>query len=69
MKGGASIRLRTNEFDARLTRDLDFARQLGVTLEEFEDELADNLERGWHQVTGRLVTKGKARPAGAPGSM
>lgn len=66
VKGGASIRLRTNEHDARLTRDLDFSPRPGVATENFEDELADNLERGWHHVTGRLVTKRKARPEGVP---
>lgn len=66
VKGGASIRLRTSELDARLTRDLDFSYRPGVATEDFEDELADNLERGWHHVTGRLVTKRKAQPDGVP---
>ena len=66
VKGGASIRLRTNEHDARLTRDLDFSPRPGTTTEDFEDELADNLERGWHHITGRLVTKRKAQPEGVP---
>ncbi|MDJ0770310.1 MAG: nucleotidyl transferase AbiEii/AbiGii toxin family protein [Ilumatobacter sp.] len=66
VKGGASIRFRTNEQDARLTRDLDFSPRPGTTTEDFEDQLADNLERGWHHVTGRLVTKRKAQPEGVP---
>lgn len=66
VKGGASIRFRTNEHDTRLTRDLDFSPRPGKTTEDFEDELADNLERGWHHVTGRLVTKRKAQPEGVP---
>ncbi len=66
VKGGASIRLRTSELDSRLTRDLDFSHRPGVATEDFEDELADNLERGWHHVTGRLVTKRKAQPDGVP---
>jgi hypothetical protein len=66
VKGGASIRLRSSEHDARLTRDLDFSHRPGVATDDFEDELADNLERGWHRVTGRLVTKRKAQPAGVP---
>ncbi len=66
VKGGASIRLRTSEHDARLTQDLDFSPRPGIATEDFEDELADNLERGWHHVTGRLVTKRKARPDDVP---
>jgi hypothetical protein len=62
VKGGASIRHRSNEHDTRLTRDLDFSYTSGTTPEDFEDELIDKLERGWHGIIGRLVTKRKARP-------
>jgi len=64
VKGGASIRFRSNEHDTRLTRDLDFSHASGTTPEGFEDEFVDNLELGWHGVIGRLVTKPKAQPEG-----
>ncbi len=65
-KGGGAIRQRLTETQARLTRDLDFARPGTMSLDDFADAYADLLQAGWHGFTGRLVTRDKAKPEGVP---
>lgn len=67
VKGGASVRQRVSEQEARLTNDLDFARPHGVSVDDFVDEFADSLEQGWGGFTGVLKKGRKASPQGVPG--
>ena len=66
VKGGTAIRMRVPETEARFTRDLDFSPTAGTSPGAFIEEFADNLERGWADFQGRLVTKKPAAPPGVP---
>jgi len=66
LKGGSSVRQRVAEEGARLSPDVDYARPAGMDLEVFQDQFADNLERGWFGFTAILKTPRKATPDGVP---
>lgn len=67
VKGGAAVRMRVTEAEARLTRDLDFSPVADTDPEAFIAEFEANLERGSEGFTGHLVEKEKASPRGVPG--
>lgn len=58
VKGGTSMQIRFGA-SARHTRDLDAARPVGVDIDEYIDELADNLDEGWAGFTG-VVAEGES---------
>lgn len=65
-KGGAAIRHRVSEAEARLTTDLDFVRGTGMNLDNFVDAYIDRLEIGWAGFTGVLKTEKSKRPNDLP---
>ncbi|MCL2024409.1 MAG: nucleotidyl transferase AbiEii/AbiGii toxin family protein [Coriobacteriia bacterium] len=64
VKGGSSLKFRWGNENARFTNDLDTVR--GTALTEFEEQMAELLEKGWHDFTGRLVARAPATPEGVP---
>jgi hypothetical protein len=64
--GGAAIRQRVSEPEARLTTDLDFARATGIELDAFVDAYSDRLETGWAGFTGLLRFEKSKRPDDVP---
>ena len=64
VKGGSAIKLRFGDSVTRFTTDLDVART--STLEEFLDELEDNLQSGWNGFTGTVVPRDPASPKAVP---
>lgn len=66
-KGGAAIRHRVSEAEARLTTDLDFARATGMNLDSFVDAYSDRLEDGWAGFTGVLKAEKSKHPDDLPG--
>ena len=71
VKGGAAVRLRVDEEDARLTADFDVSPAAVLTSEKFVAEFEKNLATGWPRdeatkFTGALVTKTPATPVGVP---
>jgi hypothetical protein len=64
-KGGAAVRHRVSEAEARLTTDLDFARATGMDLDSFVDAYSDRLEVGWAGFTGVLKAEKSKRPEAA----
>lgn len=64
VKGGSAIKLRFGESVTRFTTDLDVAR--ASTLEEFLDDLEDNLQSGWNGFTGTVVPRDPASPKDVP---
>lgn len=65
-KGGGAIRQRTNETEARLTTDLDFARVADMELDPFLDAYSDRLESGWAGFTGVLKAEKSKQPDDIP---
>ena len=65
-KGGGGVRQRVNEREARLTKDLDFARPTDMSVVAFVDAFADRLEVGWADFSGTLKVDRKAAPAAVP---
>jgi hypothetical protein len=63
VKGGSAMVFRYGP-GARTTKDLDAARP--IKEEQFIEELAENLERGWQGFTGRIKHRAKPQPAGIP---
>ena len=64
VKGGSAIKLRFGESVTRFTTDLDVA--CASSLEEFLDELEENLHSGWNGFTGTVVPRDPASPRGVP---
>jgi hypothetical protein len=60
------MKLRLGEAKSRFTPDVDSARKAGMPLDDYIDELEQNLYEGWHGFTARLVRKEPATPAGVP---
>lgn len=65
-KGGAAIRQRVSENEARLTTDLDYARASGTDIDTFVDVYNERLATGWGGFTGVLKTGRSAKPSGVP---
>jgi hypothetical protein len=65
VKGGTSMQIRFGA-NARYTRDLDAARPAGVDIDEYIDELADNLDEGWAGFTGVVAEAEAHRPDHVP---
>ena len=65
-KGGGAIRQRVNEHDARLTKDLDYARGEGIDIDTFVDTFNERLAAGWNGFTGSLVDREPADPPDVP---
>lgn len=59
VKGGTAMKLRVGEAGSRFTPDLDAARSATVTLDDYIDELAARLARGW----GGFFRRGARRRA------
>lgn len=66
IKGGTAMKLRLGEAGSRFTPDVDSSRRAGMTLEEYQDALEENLRAGWQGFTGRLVPRPGPAPAGVP---
>lgn len=66
VKGGTAMKLRLGEANSRFTPDVDSARRAGMSLDDYIDELEQNLRQGWQGFTGRLVRKQPATPVGVP---
>ncbi len=54
VKGGSALKIRMGDAQTRFSRDLDAARSAGATLDEYLDELDENLRAGWHGFTGTV---------------
>lgn len=65
-KGGGAIRQRVSENEARLTKDLDYARFADMDVDTFADAYSDRLEAGWGGFTGVLKAETAAKPNGVP---
>lgn len=66
MKGGAAMSIRMGAAESRFTTDLDAARQVDLSLDDYLDELADRLETGWGGFTATLEQLPPAQPEGVP---
>lgn len=64
IKGGSSLKIRYGDAASRYSMDLDTA--LRKTLDDFIDELNNNLKSGWEGFTGFIVTLSPARPNNVP---
>lgn len=65
IKGGTSMQVRFGA-SARYTRDLDAARPASVDVDEYVDELADNLDEGWAGFSGLVAETEAHRPDRVP---
>lgn len=67
-KGGAAIRQRVSESEseARLTKDLDFARTSDTDIHTFADAYNDLLDAGWGGFTGVLKEVSAGHTGGVP---
>jgi len=66
VKGGTAMKLRLGEAGSRFTPDVDGARRAGMTLDDYLDQLEENLRAGWNGFTGRVVPRKPPAPAGVP---
>ncbi len=66
VKGGTAMKLRVGEASSRFTPDLDAARALGLTLEEYLDQLGERLRGGWNGFTGTVRAADPPQPVGVP---
>lgn len=66
VKGGTAMKLRVGEAGSRFTPDLDVARSALLTLDDYLDDLAERLAKGWSGFTGTLEQLEPAQPDGVP---
>lgn len=66
IKGGTALQVRLGVTGARFTRDLDAARSRGTSLDDFVDQLDEQLERGWDGFTGQLLEEDGPTPPDVP---
>jgi hypothetical protein len=64
VKGGTGLKMRFGETASRYTPDFDAA--LAGDVDEFEDALAEALERGWAGFRGSLARGAKRAPEDVP---
>jgi hypothetical protein len=62
MKGGAALQVRAGEGNARASRDLDASRAGDRGLDDYLDDLADNLATGWQGFAGTVRQAPAPRP-------
>ncbi|MEQ8717894.1 MAG: nucleotidyl transferase AbiEii/AbiGii toxin family protein [Acidimicrobiales bacterium] len=66
VKGGTAMKLRVGEGTSRFTPDLDAARDAGLGLDDYLDQLSDRLAAGWGGFTGTLTVLDAPEPPGVP---
>ena len=66
VKGGTAMKLRIGESGSRFTPDFDASRRAGLSLEDYQELLEQNLEKGWGGFTGRLIERKPSEPPGVP---
>ena len=66
VKGGTAMKLRLGEAGSRFTPDFDAARRAGLSLEDYQFKLSENLEIGWKGFSGRVVEVKTYEPEGIP---
>lgn len=67
VKGGAGIKFRRGEADSRFTADMDVARAVGLSVDDYVRELRNNLRAGWQGFTGTVMEQtGASAPADVP---
>jgi hypothetical protein len=54
IKGGTALKVRVGDAQTRFSRDLDAARAAGTDLDQYIDELRENLADGWGGFTGTI---------------
>ncbi len=66
VKGGTAMKLRIGEAGSRFTPDFDASRRAGLSIDDYQDMLDANLQKGWGGFSGRLVVLEPADPIGVP---
>lgn len=66
VKGGTAMKLRIGEAGSRFTPDFDASRRAGLSIEDYQNMLAENLHKGWGGFSGTLVMRVPAEPIGVP---
>lgn len=66
VKGGTAMKLRIGEAGSRFTSDIDASRRAGLSLNDYQHALEENLRNGWGGFSGRLIEHEPAEPLGVP---
>lgn len=66
VKGGTAMKLRIGEAGSRFTPDFDASRRAGMSIDDYQAILVENLQRGWGGFSGILVVRASAEPIGVP---
>lgn len=66
VKGGTAMKLRIGESGSRFTPDIDASRRKGISIDDYQAMLAENLHKGWGDFSGTLVVRVPAEPIGVP---
>lgn len=66
VKGGTAMKLRIGEVGSRFTPDFDASRRAGMSIDDYQAILVENLQRGWGGFSGILVVRAPAEPIGVP---
>ena len=64
VKGGTAMKLRIGESGSRFTPDFDASRRAGLSIDDYQILLAENLQKGWGGFSGTLVVRVPAEPIG-----
>lgn len=64
VKGGTAMKLRIGEAGSRFTSDIDASRRAGLSLNDYQHALEENLRNGWGGFSGRLIEHEPAEPLG-----
>ncbi|MGD1056975.1 MAG: nucleotidyl transferase AbiEii/AbiGii toxin family protein [Solirubrobacteraceae bacterium] len=67
IKGGTAMKIRVGEGASRFTPDLDAARAATLTLDDYLNQLDDQLAEGWCGFTGTLQRLDPPHPDNVPG--
>lgn len=57
VKGGTAMKLRIGESGSRFTPDFDASRRAGLSIDDYQILLAENLQKGWGGFSGTLVVR------------